>query len=207
MKKIATAWDERYKTEEFVYGLESNLYLKDQLENILPGKILFPAEGEGRNAVYAATKGWDVYAFDISEVGAKKANSLAKNKNVLINYQVGNLSNFDFEESQFDVIALIFAHFGGENRTELHQELTKLLKKGGTVILEAFSKKQIEYQAKNPLSGGPRNLDMLFSVEEIKADFPDFKIIELAEKEVELKEGSFHVGRASVIRFIGIKTS
>ena len=51
-------WNERYSKEEFAYGDQHNNYLKEQLEKLKIGKILFPAEGEGRNAVFAAKLGW-----------------------------------------------------------------------------------------------------------------------------------------------------
>jgi hypothetical protein len=59
-------WNERYSKNEFAYGEAPNNYLKEQLEKLSAGAILFPAEGEGRNAVFAATLGWKVSAFDIS---------------------------------------------------------------------------------------------------------------------------------------------
>jgi hypothetical protein len=66
-------WNERYANEEFAYGEEPNNYLKEQLTKLDAGKILFPAEGEGRNAVFAAKEGWTVSAFDISNEGLRKA--------------------------------------------------------------------------------------------------------------------------------------
>lgn len=78
-------WDKRYSSEEFAYGEEPNKYLKQQLDKLKVGTILFPAEGEGRNAVYAALLGWNVFAFDISKEGKKKALQLAKSNNVMIN--------------------------------------------------------------------------------------------------------------------------
>jgi hypothetical protein len=53
--------------------------------------------------------------------------------------------------------------------------------------------------------GGPQDINMLFSIEEIKADFEAFGIIELSETEVALEEGIYHQGTGSVIRFVGIK--
>jgi hypothetical protein len=73
-------WDERYKQQDFAYGVTPNNYLKDQLIKLQTGKILFPAEGEGRNAVFAAKLGWIVSAFDISIEGKKKAMQLAKSE-------------------------------------------------------------------------------------------------------------------------------
>ena len=198
-------WDERYGNEEFAYGKEPNNYLKEQLAQLTPGKILFPAEGEGRNAVFAATKGWNVFAFDISANGQKKAFQLAEHSDVTIDYQVGELSTLNYQQEQFDVIALIYAHFPAQIKSSIHKMLEQYLKKGGYIIFEAFSKKHLDYIAKNEKVGGPKDIESLFSIEEIKTDFPDYHFTELKETEIELSEGLFHNGTGSVIRFVGQK--
>ena len=79
-------WDARYKDSAFAFGEEPNEYFKEQISNLKPGKLLMPAEGEGRNAVFAAKLGWDVHAFDQSLNGQKKAMDLALKNKVNINY-------------------------------------------------------------------------------------------------------------------------
>lgn len=198
-------WDDRYRTEEFAYGEHPNNYLKEQLEKLDVGTILFPAEGEGRNAVFAATLGWTVWAFDISAEGKNKAIQLAESKQVSIDYQVGELQQLDYKAEQFDAIALIYAHFPAEIKSAYHKMLDRYLRKGGVIIFEAFSKNHPDYLARNEKVGGPKELDMLFSIEEIKSDFANYEILALEEKEIELNEGLFHNGLGSVIRFIGRK--
>ncbi|MCI3935774.1 class I SAM-dependent methyltransferase [Chryseobacterium aahli] len=198
-------WDERYSNDEFAYGTQPNNYLKDQLQKLETGSILFPAEGEGRNAVFAAQLGWNVSAFDISTEGKNKALLLAENNNVKIDYQVGELQNLNFKKEQFDVIALIYAHFPADIKSSLHTMLDQYLRKDGFIIFEAFSKKHLEFVLKNEKVGGPKDIESLFSIDEIKSDFPDYDIIELVETEIELSEGIFHNGTASVIRFLGKK--
>ena len=73
------------------------------------------------------------------------------------------------------------------------------------MVFEAFSKDNLAYRAKNEKIGGPRDLDSLFSVEEIKTDFANYEILQLEEKEVALREGLYHNGKGSVIRFVGKK--
>lgn len=201
-------WDQRYQSEAFAYGENANDFLAEQLQKIIPGTILFPAEGEGRNAVYAATKSWQVTAFDISLQGQKKALQLAQKNKVEIKYLVGDLENdinLAFTPESFDAIAFIYAHFPAKLKHNYHAILNQFLKKGGVVIFEAFSKNHLDYQVKNDKIGGPKELDMLYSIEEIKAYFSNFEILLLEEKEVELHEGLFHNGIGSVIRFVGIK--
>lgn len=198
-------WNERYSNNEFAYGEQPNNYLREQLEKLKAGTILFPAEGEGRNAVYAAQIGWTVAAFDISVEGQKKAFQLAERKNVTLNYGVGELEKMNYADEQFDAIGLIYAHFPAPIKSIYHKALDKYLKPGGVIIFEAFSKKHIDYVAKNEKVGGPKDIASLFSIEEIKTDFPNYDFEELVEMEIELKEGLFHNGQGSVIRFTGPK--
>ncbi|MBL7805737.1 MAG: class I SAM-dependent methyltransferase [Saprospiraceae bacterium] len=198
-------WDERYSMSEYAYGESPNDYLKEQLSRLIPGRILFPAEGEGRNAVFAATQGWQASAYDISSEGRKKAMQLARKKEVTIDYRVGELNALDFEPEAFDAIALIYAHFPAALKSGTLTSLDQYLRPGGVVIFEAFSKNHLSYLQKNEKVGGPKDVNMLYSTEEIKACYPDYEVIELQETEIELREGLFHNGLGSVIRFVGRK--
>lgn len=200
-------WNQRYREPTFAYGTTPNVFFKAQLDQIPAGKLLLPAEGEGRNAIYAASQGWEVSAYDISEAGQKKALQLAKENEVNINYQVGTIQDLQFEIECFDVIGLIFAHFPPKVRKEKHQKLATLLRPGGHIILEAFHPKHIEFNSKNPTAGGPRDVDLLYSMEDLKADFNGFEFIVLEEKTVTLHEGLYHVGESAVVRMVAKKTS
>jgi 2-polyprenyl-3-methyl-5-hydroxy-6-metoxy-1,4-benzoquinol methylase len=198
-------WNDRYRSDEFAYGEQPNLYLKEQLEKLPAGSILFPAEGEGRNAVFAATLGWSVAAFDISAEGKNKALRLATANHVSVDYQLGDLSMLHYAEGQFDALALIYAHFPADLKSTYHRQLSKYLRNGGVVIFEAFSKNHLSYLARNEKVGGPKEIDMLFSTDELKADFEDYEILVLEEKEIELHEGEYNNGVGSVVRFVGRK--
>ncbi|WP_456314564.1 class I SAM-dependent methyltransferase [Pseudomonas shirazensis] len=205
MNNWTQRWDDRYSNEEFAYGEEPNNFFKEQIEKLNAGAILFPAEGEGRNAIYAAKLGWTVAAFDISAEGKNKALKLAEANNVSIDYQVGELESLNYQPEQFEAIALIYAHFPAEIKSSIHKTLDKYLSQNGIIIFEAFSKNHLEYLALNDKVGGPKDIESLFSVGEIQADFFNYEIIELVEKEIELNEGLFHNGKGSVIRFVGRK--
>ena len=198
-------WDQRYGQSEYAYGQFPNEYLKQQISDLPAGKVLFPAEGEGRNAVFAANLGWEVSAFDISVQGQKKALALAEKFGVAIDYQVADFSTIDYPKAYFDAIVLVYAHFPESMRMLWHQQLDQYLRPGGLIILEGFSKKHLEYNSKNEKAGGPKDPSMLFSIEDIQTDFPNYDFLELVETEVELEEGLFHVGKGSVIRFTGRK--
>lgn len=200
-------WNERYSAPEYAYGIAPNEFLAGVLAGLKPGKILFPAEGEGRNAVYAAEAGWEVSAFDLSEEGKKKADQLATSRGVILEYLVGNLSEITYPSESFDALVLIFAHFPASLRESFHSKLLTFLKPGGILILEGFSKDHLKFSSVNPLSGGPKDPAMLFSEEELRSDFKGMEILSLEEKEVALKEGLYHSGRSAVIRLVARKLS
>ena len=192
-------WNERFGEQEYIYGTLPNIFFAEEIKKLPPGKLLLPAEGEGRNAVHAASLSWDVTAFDYSEEGREKALRLARDQSVEIKYELKTASDFHAGES-YDAIALIFAHFAGDERKQLFAEIEKSLSAGGWLIIEVFSKAQLGKQ-----SGGPKDLDLLYSKDEIIQLFPGLYFILLEETQVELNEGPFHHGEAEVVRAIARK--
>lgn len=192
-------WNQRYQENETVYGKSPNAYFKSKLDAYKASSILLPAEGEGRNGVYAATKGWKVTAFDYSEAAMQKALANAKEKQVDIDYRVIDLDHF-MAAKKYDAIGLIYVHLFPKERAVFHQKIMDSLTPGGVIIIEAFSKEQI-----NNSSGGPKNIEQLFSADDLKQDFEGLDIIELETLSIILNEGPFHQGNANVIRMLAKK--
>jgi ubiquinone/menaquinone biosynthesis C-methylase UbiE len=194
-------WNERYAEKEYAYGIHPNQFLADSILKLPKhGKILFPAEGEGRNAVFAAKNGFEVTAFDLSSEGKKKSDKLASDNDVKFDYRVGMLEDLNFEPNSFDGVVFIYAHFPKAIRKAMHQQILRLVKPNGVIVFEAFSKEQLDYP-----SGGPKEFAMLFSEEEVKEEFENVDFDFIKTEIIELNEGSFHQGKGSVVRFIGKK--
>ena len=196
MKKF---WNERYSDSKYAYGTEPNAFFKSQLDQRTAGRILLPAEGEGRNAVYAAKQGWEVVAFDQSEAGEKKAMKLAEAKQTSITYRIEDAMNFN-EGTAFDLLFYGFFHAPPVDLEPIYGHLNSFVKPGGLVLLEGFSTKNIGRG-----SGGPQNEAMLFSISRIESLLHNLKSLEVWEEEIILNEGPFHQGNARVIRAIGVK--
>ncbi len=198
-------WDNRYGEAGFAYGSEPNEYFKTCIDALdIKRKLLLPAEGEGRNAVYAAKLGWDVTAFDISEKGKEKAQQLAQENGVKFLYEVKGFEDMYFNNS-FDCIAFIYTHFATEQKYLFFDKMLDALKPGGWVIFECFSVNNLSFRDKNPKFGGPENPNMLYSIVELETYFMGYKMVELKEEVVTLKEGKYHNGEGCVIRMLAQK--
>ncbi len=191
-------WNERYAASEFAYGEAPNEFFRIQLDELPVGKILLPAEGEGRNAAYAARQGWEVWAYDFAEAGRNKALELAERHGVQVRYDLTTHEAADYPEAHFDVVALIYAHTPA--RKLLHEKAVRWLRPGGTLILEGFAKEQLQYS-----SGGPRDEALLFDRALLETDFRALSDLWIEEAVVELQEGRYHRGKGAVIRVVGRK--
>ncbi len=193
-------WDNRYSEQEFAYGIEPNQFLKQQIDKLDTGKVLFLGEGEGRNAVYASKLGWQVDAVDFSSSAMKKALRLANENGVSINYTVCDLNEYEFRIDNYDLVVMIFLHLPIDLREKIFKSSINSLKLNGRLLVESFGKKQI-----NNESGGPKDVDLLFSLDDIKNITTNLKEELLEDKTIFLNEGEYHKGKADVIRYIGVK--
>lgn len=197
---MPTFWNQRFASAEYIYGTEPSAYFKQIIDGLKPGRLLVPGAGEGRDAVYAATLGWEVHAFDLSSEGRRKALRLAGMKNVLIEYEIADAAHFTCHGELYNLVALVFMHFDPLLRERFHRQLLNCLLPGGLLLAEAFHRKQLGNS-----SGGPKDPDMLVSAAMLAADFSQLAILENLEMQIELNEGAHHIGPAEVVRFLGQK--
>lgn len=194
-------WNARYSEDGFAYGFEANDFLKSQFEEIpSKGRVLCISEGEGRNAIFLAHKGYDVTALDISEVGLKKAEERAKKENVKLTTVLSDLENFDFGNECWDGIISIFGHLPPKLRSKVHKNLIPSLKKNGVFLFEAYTSEQLLLK-----TGGPKDESMMMSLgiveEELSSLLPAIKRTCIRE----IQEGKYHSGLSAVLQYLGKK--
>jgi SAM-dependent methyltransferase len=197
-------WDERYSEQGFAYGVEPN----DFLEAILPtlnlpkdASCLFLAEGEGRNAVWAAEQGFQVVAVDSSKVGLEKAQTLARERGVSIQTEVADLGDYDLDVAKWDCIVGIFCHLPPMIRQRVLAAIPEALKPGGVFVLEGYTPQQLEYK-----TGGPHASDLMYTSEILKTALEGKLEIDRNEELMrEVVEGKYHNGLAAVVQCIARK--
>lgn len=191
-------WDTRYAGEAFMYGTAPNDFLREQV-GVLPagGRVLCLAEGEGRNAVFLAERGFVVTGVDGSKVGLEKAQRLAQQRGVKIETIVADLRHFDLGTAQWDAIVSIWCHVPPELRAGLHPKIVAGLKPGGVFLLEHYHPRQLGYG-----TGGPPDAKLLVTLADLERDFAALKVLHAFEGERDLHEGSGHAGKSYVTQFI-----
>ena len=192
-------WNERYAASDYLYGTEPNAFLAEHA-HLLHGPVLSVSEGEGRNAVFLASGGLRVLGVDCSVVGLEKAQALAGARGVTIETEVVDLAVFEPEESHFGSVVSISAHLPSSIRKRLYPLIEKALMPGGIVLLEAYSERQLQNS-----TGGPKNIDMLMTVDKVRREFPNLVPLLAREIEREVVEGGGHTGMAAVVQFIARK--
>jgi len=191
-------WDEKYNVENYIYGIEPNDFLKENITVLPKGEVLCLAEGEGRNAVFLAKNGYQVTAVDSSSVGLEKAKRLADENGVSIEFIHCDLSLYDLGEHKWDGIVSIFCHVPEEIRKMLHKGIVKGLKQSGILLLEAYTPAQLEYE-----TGGPPTTDLMYSEKILREELAGISFSRLVEIERKIVEGSYHTGLGAVVQAIG----
>ena len=198
MNDAARFWDARYGEPGFAYGEAPNDFVVE-VEPSLPrgGRVLCLSEGEGRNAVFLASRGHTVHAVDLSAVGLEKARALAARRGVTITTEVADLARFAIAPGAWDAIVAIWMHLPQPLRARVHADAVRGLRAGGAFVIEAYRPEQLALG-----TGGPRELAMLVSPEDLRAELAGLALDRFEAIERTIHEGPFHDGRSAVVRVL-----
>ncbi len=195
-------WNTRYSTDEYVFGTAPNVFLASQAQALKPGqRALAIADGEGRNGVWLAQQGLRVHAIDFSPAALAKAAKLAAERGVTLELEQADVLAWAWPEAAYDVVVAIFIQFvPPPERDIIIEGIRRTLKPGGTLILQGYTPKQIEYG-----TGGPSNPANLYVEADLRRWFGDWTIAHLAEHESHISEGAHHHGMSALIDMVAIK--
>lgn len=193
-------WDERYSVEEYVYGTRPNDFLASVVDRLPMGRVLCLAEGEGRNAVFLAERGFEVSAVDNSAVGLAKARKLAGQRGVHIETIVADLTHFEIVPESWDAIVAIFCHLPPPLRRAVHAQAVAGLRPGGAFVLEAYTPAQLRHG-----TGGPPVVELTMTLDALRDELAGLRFEHAAEIERDIQEGRFHTGVGAVVQVLAYR--
>lgn len=187
-------WNSKFSRDGYLYGLKPNSFIASKVKLFKrAGKILCLGEGEGRNAIFLAKRGFEVTAIDASDIGLSKLEQRAKEEGLNIKTICLDLNDWEAEE-KYDAIVASYLHMYEEDRAKLFENIDESLASEGVFVGEFFSVNQLNFS-----SGGPKDEKLLYKVEDFKNHYA-FSDADIKEQITILDEGKGHQGEASVIR-------
>ncbi len=195
-------WNERYADAYASYGTAPNDFVRVVAPRLPEGPVLELAAGEGRNAVFLASRGHAVTAVDQSDVGLANAEALAKEAGVGITTVVADLADFDLGTARWSGIVATFAHLPPALRKRVHAACVQALRPGGVLILEAYAPDQLAMPGK----GGPPRVELLFSAEAARVEFAGLTFELLQQTKRVVDEGRYHSGLSATTQLVATKS-
>lgn len=193
-------WDERYGTDEYVYGTDPNDFLRAEAHYLPKGDVLCLSEGEGRNAVFLAGLGHRVTALDYSPKGLEKTAALARARGVEVSLVLADLSTWTFPDAQYTGIVSIFGHLPPQVRARVLASVAKALVPGGVFLTELYRPEQLALG-----TGGPRDVSMMPDLETLKSELVGLDLVLARTADRDVREGRFHGGPSATVQVIARK--
>ena len=195
-------WDERYATDDYIFGTAPNVFLASQAGLIRSGmRALAIADGEGRNGVWLAEQGAYVHAIDVSPMALEKARKLAEERRVTLEFEQADVLNWNWPEETYNLVAAIFIQVAPPpERDRIIDGIRRALKPGGLLILQGYTPKQVEFA-----TGGPPDAANMYTADLLRKWFGDWDIAHLSEHESFINEGTHHHGMSALIDLVAIK--
>ncbi|NUS44624.1 MAG: class I SAM-dependent methyltransferase [Mycobacteriaceae bacterium] len=179
----ARVWDERYASSELVWGAPPNAVVVEQVTALEGGRALDLGCGEGRNALWLASRGWEVDALDFSQVGIDKGRTvgskLARSVRTRINWLRCDVTRLESApvRGPFDLILMVFLQLKASERRTVVQAAAHRLAPGGTLLVLGHDSTNLTAG-----HGGPSDPEVLFTPDDIVADLGGELDIAIAER-------------------------
>ena len=190
------AWDDRYRDREWLWTVDANRFVVQEVSGLTPGMALDLAAGEGRNAVWLARQEWTVTAVDFSAVALGRASDLAAREGVTITTVEADLRSYVPPVGAFDLVVLAYLHLPPDPFRDVLTRAANALAPGGTLVIVGHDLTNIEHGY-----GGPQSPEVLYTPEDLVASLGPLDIVkaEKVDRPYISEEGEFTAIDALVV--------
>jgi 2-polyprenyl-3-methyl-5-hydroxy-6-metoxy-1,4-benzoquinol methylase len=164
-------WDERHAAEAPIESREPDPTLIEEIGGLRPGRALDVGTGDGRNAVWLASRGWRVTAVDFSSVALDRGRQLAKSRGVDVEWELADLLEWVPPVGRFDLVVLFFIHLPSTERDEVYTRAAAAVAPGGTLLIVGHDRTNLTEGV-----GGPQDPNVLFTPSEVAAELVGFAV-------------------------------
>jgi len=165
-------WDARYAGDELLWSAEPNRFLVEEVSDLPPGRVLDVACGEGRNAIWLASRGWRATGVDFSEVGLAKADRLSRRSGVDVDWVGADLMEWAPDSEAFDLVIIFYLQLPADRRRKVYRNMAAGLAPGGTILVVGHDSDNLARGY-----GGPQDPSVLFSTNDVAGDLAGLEIV------------------------------
>jgi len=194
-------WERRYQEPGQLFAATPSPLLLDHQNLFDPTmRVLVPGDGEGRNGVWLAKQGLDVTSVEISSSAVEKARAWATKQSTALNQLCGDVLTYPLQENEFDAIVLIFVHLPRNDMDSLLDKIQIAARPGGYFFFEGFHQDNL-----TACDSGPRDPDMLFTLDQLERRFSTWQIKLLTTVDTQVEKRGEFLGKGIAIHFIAQK--
>jgi 2-polyprenyl-3-methyl-5-hydroxy-6-metoxy-1,4-benzoquinol methylase len=161
---MLTKWDRKYQAADSAGNVAKVLIENLHLLPLVNGKALDLACGLGANGLLLAKQGFEVFAWDSSEVAIKKLTQFFNQQKLDVSVECRDVTISPPEPDTFDVIVVSYFL-----ERELCHQLTEALKPGGLLFYQTYCQQKVT-------EIGPSNPDFLLKENELLNLFSNLNI-------------------------------
>jgi len=196
-------WNERYtESDDLIWAEAPNRFVESECAGVTPGRALDLACGEGRNAVWLATMGWEVTAVDWSDAAVEKGRALATRRGARVDWAIADLLDYQPTDADYDLVLLSYLQIPPNDRAIIWRRAAAAVAPGGTFLL-------VGHHSRNLTEGwgGPRDPRVLYTPEDVVAVLDasgGFEVVRAAEvlRAVETDDESGRVAIDCLVRAV-----
>lgn len=158
-------WDDRYAATDLVWGSDPNRFVAEALADAVPGRALDLACGEGRNALWLASRGWQVTGVDFSEVAIERAAKLGAARGLEVEWRNADVTRFRDEAGGRDLVLVAYLQVPRGDRRAVVANAAAALRPGGELFMIGHALRNLDAG-----HGGPSSPAVLWDPAELRAD-------------------------------------
>jgi SAM-dependent methyltransferase len=129
------SWNAIYRNHTG-FTREPNELLKAAVAGVTPGRALDVGTGQGRNALYLASLGWNVTGVDFSMEALREAREEAAARKLEFDAVYADISKYDFGADKWNLVALIYM----PDHPDWIEKIKPSIASGGLFVLEYFAR-------------------------------------------------------------------
>jgi SAM-dependent methyltransferase len=187
-------WNRRYAEIESLWSAAPNRCLVAETAELIQGRALDLACGDGRNAIWLAGLGWHVTGVDFSDVAIAKGRQRAAREGVEVDFRSQDLLDFEPDARAYELVLVLYLQLPADERRVVLGRASEAVATAGTFLLVGHDVLNLTEGV-----GGPSDPRVLYTPEDIVSELSGLEV-QKAERVLRPVEDADHPAIDALVR-------